>query len=101
MLFGGLLFDLLRDGLDLDEVIRAQRSPGRWTELVDAMLRYVRRAEAVRVLLAMGAIDAAEACTRGEPTVTSETHPVVSGVHLAVAEAAAGIIRRMQALDGA
>lgn len=33
--------------------------------------------------------------------MTSETHPVVSGVHLAVAEAAAGIIRRMQALDGA
>lgn len=52
--FGGLLSDLLRHGLDLDEVIRTLRSLGRWTELVDAQLLYCRRAEAVRVLLAMG-----------------------------------------------
>lgn len=200
MPFGGLLFELLRDGLDLDEVLRGLRSLGRWTELVDAMLlhgrrdeavaaawecptaalpavagllsrwgvtadldaavrarlerdpsealftwwgmrcrargdaaaarvtaeemvgmypsvarwealreetpeaeraalqarvvaalaaRGGRRPEAVRVLLAMGELDAAEECTRGEPTVASAAHPVVSGARLSVAEAAA------------
>ncbi len=47
-----------------------------------------RRPEAVRVLLVMGALEEAEAATRGEPTVASAAHPVVSGVRLEVAEAA-------------
>lgn len=200
MPFGELLFELLRDGLDLDEVLRGLRVLGRWTELVDAMLlrgrrdeavgaawecptaalpavagllarwgvgadvdaavrarlereptealygwwclrcrsrgdeaaardtmvealgRFpsvarwaalrdetpdgerealakrvaavlteggARRPEAVRVLVAMGALEEAEACTRAEPTVTSAAHPVVSGARLEVAEAAA------------
>ncbi|MBK6530942.1 MAG: hypothetical protein IPF99_15405 [Deltaproteobacteria bacterium] len=200
MPFGALLFELLRDGLDLDEVLRGLKTLGRHVELVDAMLlhgrrdeavaaawecptealpavagllarwgvgadldaavrarlerdpsealftwwgmrcrargdlaaarvtaeemlgmypsvarweslreetpeaeraalqsrvvaalaaRGGRRPEAVRVLLAMGELDAAEECTRGEPTVASAGHPVVSGARLSVAEAAA------------
>jgi hypothetical protein len=200
MPFGALLFELLREGLDLDEVLRGLRSLGRWAELVDALLvhgrrdeavavawecptaslpaaagllarwgvtaeldaavrarlerdpsealftwwgmrcrargdaaaarasaeemlgmfpsvarwealrgetpeaeraalqtrlaaalaaRGGRRPEAVRLLLAMGELEAAERCTRAEATVASAAHPVVSGARLAVAEAAA------------
>lgn len=76
------------------EALRDATPVGERAELAARVVRALtdggaRRPEAVRVMVAMGALAEAEAATRAEATVPSAAHPVVSGARLEVAEAAA------------